>query len=105
MLPTAMAMTCIRRNLSGWSAVMNQTRQAIGHRTACISRCQSQKNRTCWHSTQLADLLFGHHALDLLRLALDPVTSAPVRLDREARGNRIDVALRRDIATLRSLRS
>ena len=63
------------------------------------------ENRTCGHSAQLANLLLGHHALDLLGLALDPVTGASVRLDRQAGGNRIDIALLRDIASLRSLRT
>src|SRR5205807_4413275 len=34
-------------------------------------------------STKPADLFLGHHPLDVLGLALDAVTRAPVRLDRQ----------------------
>ena len=44
-------------------------------------------------SDQPADLFLGHHALDILGLALDAVARAPVRLDRQAGDDGIDAAL------------
>src|SRR5664279_2911885 len=54
-------------------------------------------------SAEPADLLFGHHALDILGLALDPVARAAVRLDRQATDDGIDAALLDVGAALRTL--
>jgi hypothetical protein len=54
-------------------------------------------------SIQPADLFLGHHALDVLGLALDAVTGAAIRLDRQAGDNGIDAALLDDGTTLRPL--
>src|SRR5205085_5565101 len=52
---------------------------------------------------QTADLFLGHHALDVLGLALDAVARAPVGLDRQAADDGIDAALGGGGAALRSL--
>src|ERR1700692_4500637 len=44
-------------------------------------------------SAQPSHLLLGHHALDILGLALDAVARAAVRLDRQAADDGIDAAL------------
>src|SRR5258707_8782590 len=54
-------------------------------------------------SIQPADLFLGHHALDILGLALDAVARASIRLDRQARDDGIDAALLDDSAALRPL--
>src|SRR5258708_28161106 len=54
-------------------------------------------------SAQPADLLLGHHALDILGLALDAVARAAVRLDRKAANDGIDTALLDVGAALRPL--
>src|ERR1700755_340098 len=54
-------------------------------------------------SAQPADLFLGHHALDILGLALDAVARAAVRLDRQAADDGIDTALLDDGAALRAL--
>src|SRR3954454_16947128 len=54
-------------------------------------------------SAQPADLFLGHHALDILGLALDPIAGAAVRLDRQATDDGIDAALLDDGAALRAL--
>src|SRR4030081_3761119 len=54
-------------------------------------------------SAQPADLFLGHHALDVLGLALDPVARAAVRLDRQPADDGIDAALLDDGAALRAL--
>src|SRR3954468_20831175 len=54
-------------------------------------------------SAEPADLFLGHHALDLLSLALDAVTGAAVSLDRQAADDGIDAALGGGGAALRSL--
>src|ERR1700737_2037937 len=55
-------------------------------------------------SAQPADLFLGHHALDILGLALDAVARASVRLDRQAGDDGIDAALLGVGAALRPLR-
>src|SRR5665213_1909601 len=55
-------------------------------------------------SVQTADLLLGHHALDVLGLALDTVARTPIRLDRQASDNGVDTALLDDGAALRPLK-
>src|SRR6266853_5224107 len=62
-----------------------------------------RSKRTAIGSTQPADLFLGHHALDILGLALDAVAGAAVRLDRQAGDNGIDAALLDDGAALRPL--
>src|SRR4051794_4701727 len=54
-------------------------------------------------SAQPADLLLGHHALDVLGLALDAVARASIGLDRQTADDGIDAALLGDGATLRPL--
>src|SRR6266567_688431 len=54
-------------------------------------------------SAEPADLLLGHHALDILGLALDAVARAAVRLDRQAADDGIDAALLDVGAALRPL--
>src|SRR3954471_1744113 len=54
-------------------------------------------------SAQTADLFLGHHPLDVLGLALDAITRAAVRLDRQAADDGIDAALLDDGAALRAL--
>src|SRR6185295_17644695 len=66
---------------------------------APMRRTQSAATR----SAQPADLLLGHHALDVLGLALDAVARAAVRLDRQAADDGIDAALLDDGAALRAL--
>jgi hypothetical protein len=51
-------------------------------------------------SAQLTDLLLGNNALDLLSVALDPVTGSSVGLDGQASGDRINVSFLREIAPL-----
>jgi hypothetical protein len=91
-------MTCIRKNLSGWSDVMRPTQRTPRGLAAAGSDASNLPPLS-----PPADLLLGHHALDLFGLALNPVARASVRLDWQARGNRIDVVLLRDIALLWSL--
>src|ERR1700682_3635298 len=59
--------------------------------------------RTSAGSIQPADLFLGHHALDILGLALDAIARASVRLDRQAGDDGIDASLLGDRATLRPL--
>src|SRR4051795_3843316 len=59
--------------------------------------------KTAAGSSQPADLFLGHHALDILGLALDAVARAAVRLDRQAADDGIDAALLDDGAALRAL--
>src|SRR4051794_15519912 len=54
-------------------------------------------------SAEPADLLLGHHTLDILGLALDAVAWAAVRLDRQTADDGIDAALLDDGAALRAL--
>src|ERR1700727_663353 len=54
-------------------------------------------------SIQPADLFLGHHALDVLGLALDAIARTSIRLDRQAGDDGIDAALLDDGATLRPL--
>src|SRR5712675_1490603 len=54
-------------------------------------------------SVEPADLFLGHHALDILGLALDAVARTAVRLDRQAADDGIDAALLDDGAALRAL--
>src|SRR4051812_40916148 len=54
-------------------------------------------------SAEAADLLLGHHALDILGLALDAVTRSPVGFDRQAAHNGIDAARPDHGAALRAL--
>src|SRR5882762_10118195 len=54
-------------------------------------------------SAQPADLLLGHHALDVLGLALDAVARAAVRLDRQAGDDGVDASLLDGGAALRPL--
>src|ERR1700731_5047736 len=55
-------------------------------------------------SIQPADLLLGHHALDILGLALDAVARASIGFDRQACDDGIDAALLDDGASLRPLK-
>src|SRR5258708_32276850 len=54
-------------------------------------------------SIQPADLFLGHHALDILGLALDAVTWTAVGLDRQAGDDGVDASLLGDSAALRAL--
>src|ERR1700693_4828246 len=55
-------------------------------------------------SIQPADLFLGHHALDILGLALDAVARAPIGFDRQACDDGIDAPLLDDGAALRPLK-
>src|SRR6202020_134068 len=68
--------------------------------------CRGQPSQTIAPngSVEPADLFLGHHALDVLGLALDTVARASVRLDRQAGDNGIDAALLDDGAALRPLK-
>src|ERR1700674_5746451 len=59
--------------------------------------------RTSAGSIQPADLFLGHHALDILGLALDAIARASVRLDRQAGDDGIDAPLLDHGAALRPL--
>src|SRR5476651_293919 len=61
------------------------------------------KKTVAIRSAEPADLFLGHHALDILSLALDAIARAAVRLDRQAGDNGIDAALLDDGAALRTL--
>src|ERR1700722_5455674 len=55
-------------------------------------------------STEPADLLFGHHAFDILGLALDAVARASIGLDRQTGDDGVHATLLDDGTALRTLK-
>jgi hypothetical protein len=51
-----------------------------------------------------AQQILGHNPLEILFLALDPVSRAPVRPDRKECDDRVDIAFLDHFAALRSLK-
>src|SRR5476649_501969 len=85
----------VRRGQQGRSTIRMGGVYAIAPDIASDKRIRAKrpKMRQRMGSAQPADLLLGHHALDILGLALDAVTRAAVRLDRQAADDGIDAAL------------
>src|SRR5258705_2538606 len=87
--------------MGGFYAVMPEI--ASDKRGNALGTYNDEQSETWAGSIQPADLLLGHHALDILGLALDAVARAPVGFDRQAGDDGIDAARLGDGAALRPL--